>query len=440
MHTDGHETGQDSRMVEIPRPPVVEKAVAVRVVLSQESPAESEEALHELRELARTAGADIVCTFEQHRSSPDPATYIGGGKLDAIKAAIGELDAETVLFDADLGAAQGVKLEKALGVKVVDRTQLILDIFAGRAQTREGRMQVELAQLQYLLPRLTGRGSIMRQQGGIGVRGPGEQKLEVDRRVIRGRITRLKAELEEVRKHRRVQRDRRVAQGIPTVALVGYTNAGKSSLLNALTGADALAEDKLFATLDPLVRRCALPGGGEALFADTVGFVRRLPHTLVAAFRATLEAVNEADLLLLVLDASHPAMEEHLRTVRNVLEEIGAAAIPFVKVYNKADLLDEGLLTGLTSDRAPHAVVSALRGDGLRALLEMTQDQLRRGRTHLRLRVPQDRAAVLSQLRARARILEIRYEGNDVLVDAEVEAGAAGRFAEWAEIGEGGEA
>lgn len=435
MHTDGHETGQDSRMVDIPHPPVIEKAVAVRVVLSQESPAEAEEALHELRELARTAGADIVCTFEQHRSSPDPATYIGGGKLEAIKAAIEELGAETVLFDADLGAAQGVKLEKALGVKVVDRTQLILDIFAGRAQTREGRMQVELAQLQYLLPRLTGRGSIMRQQGGIGVRGPGEQKLEVDRRVIRGRITRLKAELEEVRKHRRIQRDRRTAQGIPTVALVGYTNAGKSSLLNALTGADALAEDKLFATLDPLVRRCSLPGGGEALFADTVGFVRRLPHTLVAAFRATLEAVNEADLLLLVLDASHPAMEEHLRTVRNVLDEIGASAIPFVKVYNKADLLDEGLLAGLTTDRAPHAVVSALRGDGLRALLGMTQDQLRRGRTLLRLRVPQDRAAVLSQLRARARILEIRYEGNDVLVDAEVESGAAGRFTEWADSG-----
>ncbi len=435
MPMDG--SGRGGRMVEIPRPPVIERAVAVRVVLSQETPDEADESLQELRELARTAGADIVCTFEQHRSSPDPATYIGGGKLESIKAAIEELDVETVLFDADLGAAQGVKLEKALGVKVVDRTQLILDIFAARAQTREGRMQVELAQLQYLLPRLVGRGSIMRQQGGIGVRGPGEQKLEVDRRVIRGRITRLKAELEEVRKHRRVQRDRRVAQGVPTVALVGYTNAGKSSLLNALTGADALAEDKLFATLDPLVRRCALPGGGEALFADTVGFVRRLPHTLVAAFRATLEAVNEADLLLVVLDASHPAMDEHLRTVRSVLEEIGAAAIPFVKVYNKSDLLEEGVREGLASDRAPHAIVSALKGDGLRGLLELTQDQLRRGRTRLRLRVPQDRAAVLSQLHARARILDIRYEGNDVLLDAEVESGAAGRFSEWADPGAG---
>ncbi|MCX5758279.1 MAG: GTPase HflX [Candidatus Hydrogenedentes bacterium] len=227
-----------------------------------------------------------------------------------------------------------------LGVKVVDRTQLILDIFAQRAQTNEGKHQVELAQLQYMLPRLAGRGSVMRQQGGIGVRGPGEQKLEVDRRVIRRHIQRLEASIENIRKSRRVQRRRRSEGAIGTVALVGYTNAGKSSLLNALAGADAFVENKLFATLDPRARRCKLPSQREAVLTDTVGFIRSLPHSLVAAFRATLEEVNEADLLLLVADAAHSAVQEHIQAVYEVLNEIHAMDKPRIVVFNKADIAD----------------------------------------------------------------------------------------------------
>ncbi len=426
------DTHQD-KMITIPRPPVIEKAMLARVLLPGESAADVEESLEEMRQLAWTAGADVALTMVQRRDRPNPATLVGGGKITEMRAAIEEMGIEVVLFDSDLTPAQGVKLEKALECKVLDRTQLILDIFAQRAQTREGRKQVELAQLQYLLPRLSGRGSLMRQQGGIGVRGPGEQKLEVDRRVIRDRIARLKEELDEVRRHRRVQREKRGSQGIPTVALVGYTNAGKSSLLNALTEAGALAENRLFATLDPLVRRCALPDGGEILLADTVGFVRRLPHTLVAAFRATLEAVNEADLLLAVMDAAHPAMEDHARTVRQVMEEIGASAVPVIRVYNKADLLPSEERDGLDSDREPHVIVSARTGEGLDRLLAAVQAHLGTRRARLRLRVPQEQAAVLSRLHERGRILRKSYEGNDIILEVEADPVLAGQLAPWAD-------
>ncbi len=423
----------ESKMISIPRPPVTEKAMLVRVALPGDSELEVEDSLEELRQLAWTAGAEIVLTIVQHRDRPNPATLVGAGKLEEMKLAVQEMGIEVAIFDSDLTAAQGSKLEKALEIKVVDRTQLILDIFAQRAQTREGRKQVELAQLQYLLPRLSGRGSVMRQQGGIGVRGPGEQKLEVDRRVIRYRIGLLKEELEEVRQDRRIQRKRRNEAGTPRVALVGYTNAGKSSLLNALTAAGALAEDKLFATLDPLVRRCTLPGGGEVLLADTVGFVRRLPHTLVAAFRATLEAVNESDLLLLVADAAHPTMEEHIRTVRQVLEEIGAAAVPIIRVYNKTDLLEPEQVEGLLSGRDPSVAVSARLGTGLDGLLQAVADHIGAGRTRLRLRIPQDKAAALVQIHERGRVVSKTYEGNDILLEVEVDASAAGALAAYAE-------
>ena len=423
----------ESKMIEIPRPPVTEKAMLVRVALPGDSDLEVEDSLDELRQLAWTAGADIVLTMVQRRDRPNPATLVGAGKLEEMKAAVQEKEIEVVIFDSDLTPAQAGKLEKALEVKVVDRTQLILDIFAQRAQTREGRKQVELAQLQYILPRLAGRGSVMRQQGGIGVRGPGEQKLEVDRRVIRYRIGRLKDELEEVRQDRRIQRKKRNEVGAPTVALVGYTNAGKSSLLNALTRAGALAEDKLFATLDPLVRRCALPGGGEVLLADTVGFVRRLPHTLVAAFRATLEAVNESDLLLLVADAAHPMMEEHIRTVRQVLEEIGAATLPVIRVYNKSDLLSTDEIEGLLSGRDPSVAVSARTGAGLDTLLRAVAEHLGAHRTRMHLRIPQDKAAVLTRIHERGRIVKKSYEGNDILVEVEVDPAAAGAFSSYRE-------
>jgi GTP-binding protein HflX len=423
----------ESKMIAIPRPPVTEKAMLVRIALPGDSELEVEDSLEELRQLAWTAGAEIVLTIVQHRDRPNPATLVGAGKLEEMKLAVQEMGIEVAIFDSDLTAAQGSKLEKALEIKVVDRTQLILDIFAQRAQTREGRKQVELAQLQYLLPRLSGRGSVMRQQGGIGVRGPGEQKLEVDRRVIRYRIGLLKEELEEVRQDRRIQRKRRNEAGTPRVALVGYTNAGKSSLLNALTAAGALAEDKLFATLDPLVRRCTLPGGGEVLLADTVGFVRRLPHTLVAAFRATLEAVNESDLLLLVADAAHPTMEEHIRTVRQVLEEIGAATVPIIRVYNKVDLLEPEQIEGLLSGRDPSVAVSARLGTGLDGLLQAVADHIGAGRTRLRLRIPQDKAAALVQIHERGRVVSKTYEGNDILLEVEVDASAAGALAPYAE-------
>ena len=242
-------------MIDLERPPITETAVLARLVLPNDSEEDVEESLEEMRQLAWTAGAEIACTVIQRRVKPCPATLLGAGKVETMKATIAEVEADMAIFDSDLSLAQGAKLEELLGVKVVDRTQLILDIFAQRAQTNEGKMQVELAQLQYLLPRLTGRGSIMRQQGGIGVRGPGEQKLEVDRRVIRERIRRLRDEIESVRKSRQIQRKKRVEETVGTVALVGYTNAGKSSLLNALTGADVFVENKLFATLDPRSRR-----------------------------------------------------------------------------------------------------------------------------------------------------------------------------------------
>jgi len=423
----------DSKMIEIPRPPVTEKAMLVRVALPGDSEIEVEDSLEELRQLAWTAGADILLTLVQRRDRPNPSTLVGAGKLEEMKAAVQEKEIEVVIFDTDLTPAQAGKLEKALEVKVVDRTQLILDIFAQRAQTREGRKQVELAQLQYILPRLAGRGSVMRQQGGIGVRGPGEQKLEVDRRVIRERIRRLKEDLEEVRKERRIQRRQRNEAGAPRVALVGYTNAGKSSLLNALTQAGALAEDKLFATLDPLVRRCALPGGGEVLLADTVGFVRRLPHTLVAAFRATLETVKESDLLLVVADAAHPTMEEHIRTVRQVLEEIGAATVPIIRVYNKSDLLVREEIEGLLSGRDPSVAVSARTGAGLDTLLRAVADHIGARRARLRLRVPQDKAAVLGRVHERGRILHTTYEGNDILLEVEVDAAVTGVLAPYVE-------
>jgi GTP-binding protein HflX len=419
----------ESKMIDVPRPPVTEKAMLVRVALPGDSELEVEDSLEELRQLAWTAGAEIVLTIVQHRDRPNPATLVGAGKLEEMKAAVQEMGIEVAIFDSDLTAAQGSKLEKVLEVKVVDRTQLILDIFAQRAQTREGRKQVELAQLQYLLPRLAGRGSVMRQQGGIGVRGPGEQKLEVDRRVIRYRIGLLKEELEEVRQDRRIQRKRRNEAGTPRVALVGYTNAGKSSLLNALTAAGALAEDKLFATLDPLVRRCTLPGGGEVLLADTVGFVRRLPHTLVAAFRATLEAVNESDLLLLVADAAHPTMEEHIRTVRQVLEEIGASTVPIIRVYNKTDLLEREEIEGLLSGRDPSVAVSAREGTGLDTLLQAVANHIGATRTRLRLRIPQDKAAVLARVHDGGRVISTTYEDNDILLEVEVNASSAGALA-----------
>jgi len=418
-------------MIELERPPITETAFLVRLTLPGDSPEEVDESLEEMRQLAWTAGAEVVGLYVQNRSRPCPATLIGAGKVAQVKAAVEEQEVDMVVFDSELSPAQGAKLEEMLGVKVVDRTQLILDIFAQRAQTNEGKHQVELAQLQYLLPRLTGRGSIMRQQGGIGVRGPGEQKLEVDRRIIRVRIQRLRTELEATRRSRQVQRKRRTEETVGTVALVGYTNAGKSSLLNALTGAEVFVENKLFATLDPRARRCTLPSQREVVLTDTVGFIRKLPHTLVAAFRATLEEVNMADLLLIVADAAHPAVEEHLRAVRGVLEEIGAADKPSIYVYNKLDIADRGQVGQLLWESGTRMAVSARTGEGFPELLLEIDRQLSTNRRRVTLQIPQNKAGLAARVHEYGRVLNETYSDNTIVLEAEIDEALEGAVKEY---------
>lgn len=298
------------------------------------------ESLNELGELAKTAGAVVVGSSVQKLEHPNVATYVGSGKVDEIIEERKRLDANVVIFDDELSPSQQRNLEKALGVKVIDRTALILDIFATRAQTREGRLQVELAQMQYLLPRLAGQWAhLERMEGAIGTRGPGETQIETDRRLINSRIAKLRRDLREVSQQRELYRRRRARNNVPVVALVGYTNAGKSTLMRALSGADVLAEDKLFATLDPVTRRLGLPSGEVVLLTDTVGFIQKLPTQLVAAFRATLEELSEADLLLHVVDISHPNAFEQTQTVESTLRELGVDGKPVLLALNKVDRL-----------------------------------------------------------------------------------------------------
>ena len=408
------------KLIDLERPPVTETALVVRVILPREADEDVEESLAEIRQLAWTAGAEVAHVFTQRRAKPCLATLVGAGRAAEVADAVADVEADVVIVDSDLTPRQGAKLEELLGVKVVDRTQLILDIFAMRAHTNEGKHQVELAQLQYMLPRLAGRGAVMRQQGGIGIRGPGEQKLEVDRRVVRRRIAKLQADIETIRKSRHVQRKRRAQDALATVALVGYTNAGKSSLLNTLTGADVLVENKLFATLDPRARRCALPSGREMVLADTVGFIRHLPHSLVAAFRATLEEVNEAGLLLVVADAAHSHVEDHIDAVYDVLDEIDALGKPTITVFNKADIADPHVVERLVSGRGMRLAVSAKSGEGLEALLREVDDQVARDHSRVTLRIPQSAAGLVARIHQSGRVLSQTYEGNEILIEAEV--------------------
>ena len=381
----------------------------------------AEESLAELRTLATSAGAEVAGEFLQHRDRPDPATLIGKGKLEEIAGAAASVSADLLLFDHDLTASQQRNIEKIVHTRVIDRTQLILDIFARHARTREGQLQVELAQLEYMLPRLGGKGIEMSQLGGgIGTRGPGETQLETDRRKIYRRIRHVKEQIENVRRIRAQQRQRRESVPVATVALVGYTNAGKSTLFNALTQATVLASPKMFATLDPTIRGVTLPSKRKALLSDTVGFIRNLPHTLVTAFRATLEEVQRAALILQVSDASSPLSAEQDAQVDRVLKELEVDTKPRLRVMNKIDLLPPRQRDSLRDD-ATSVHVSAMKGIGMSTLLDRIDQALSEDAvSRIRLRIPQKEGKTLAMLEARARIYSRAYK--DGLVELEVGA------------------
>ena len=354
-----------------------ERAALVGLVAGQTRRIDAEHSLEELAGLADAAGAQVVLRVLQERPKPDPATFLGSGKVELLALAAAEADVDVVIFDNELSPAQLRDLQKRLELKVVDRTQLILDIFARRARTREGKLQVELAQLKYLLPRLVGAGvELSRLGGGIGTRGPGETKLETDRRRIRTRLHVLQQEIDSVRQRRAQLRERRQKTAVPTVALVGYTNAGKTTLFNRLTRSDAVASDALFVTLDPLVRRVKLPDRRELLLSDTVGFIDRLPHALVAAFRATLEETAEADLVLHVIDGSSPERERHMAAVTRVLEEVGATEVDRLDVFNKIDMLTADERRRLADADPSAMLISAVTGAGCDELLETVASRL----------------------------------------------------------------
>ena len=379
------------------------------------------DSLAELGELAATAGGEVLGDGLQKTESLNPATFIGKGKAAEFADFCQRQDVDTVIFDDDLSPAQSRNLEKIFNCKILDRTSLILDIFAQRARTREGKLQIELAQLQHLLPRLTKYwGHLSRQKGGIGMRGDGETQLETDRRRVLDRIARISRELEVVRQQRSTQRNGRQRNNWPLASIVGYTNAGKSTLLNALTGADVLVKDILFATLDPTTRRLRLPTNQNVLLTDTVGFIRKLPHGLVEAFKATLEEVVQADLLLHVVDISHPQAEDQIAAVNAVLAEIGAGEKTTLMVFNKMDRLNNpdgagaggaGALNRL-QERHPHAVaISATTGEGVASLLAEIGTQLRPKREFLELRVPHEQAAVIARLHQVGQVISRSYRG-----------------------------
>jgi GTPase len=397
----------------------------------------SEESLDELRSLASSAGAQIAGEFMQRRDRPDPATLIGKGKLEEIAGAAASVSADVILFDHDLSPSQQRNIERVVHTRVIDRTQLILDIFARHARTREGQLQVELAQLEYMLPRLAGRGVEMSQLGGgIGTRGPGETQLETDRRKIYRRVRHVKQQIENVRRIRAQQRQRRESVPVATVALVGYTNAGKSTLFNALTKANVVASSRMFATLDPTVRGAELPSKRKVLFSDTVGFIRHLPHTLVSAFRATLEEVQRATLIMQVSDASSPVSAEQDAQVESVLKELEADKKPRLKVMNKIDLLlpkqRESLRDSDLGDNDQIIHVSAVKGIGLGTLLDRIDAVLEGDRPErVRLRIPQKEGKMLAQLVAGARIYSRQYQDGLVVLEAEAPASLLRRMRAW---------
>jgi GTPase len=407
-----------------------EKIVLVGVTIPPEREDETERHLDELALLVDTAGADEAARVVSRRDHPDPATYVGKGKAEEVRELSITVDADTVVFDDELTPAQSRNLEKILGRTAIDRTAVILDIFAQNARTQEGKAQVELAQLRYRLPRLRGRGVQLSQQaGGIGTRGPGETQLEVDRRRLVRRINRLEGDLRRVTQQRRLQRKSRKRSRLATVSLVGYTNAGKSTLLNQLTDANVLVEDRLFATLDPRTRRLALPGGETVIMSDTVGFVRKLPHQLVEAFRSTLEVVTESDLLVHVVDSASPDPEAQIDAVRSVLAEIGADKVPELMVFNKADV---GTEAARLAGRHPGSVViSALTGAGIPELLTAIGDRIRAAGRVIELVVPYERGDVLAAVHREGEVLIETHDNGAAHLKVRVDDVGAARFAEF---------
>lgn len=382
----------------------IQQDVPERVLLVSVDTGEfdAEVSLAELAELVATAGGEVVGIATQKKESPDKATCLGSGRAEEIALQCQAEDIDLVVMDRELSPTQLRNLEEIFPCRLIDRTMLILDIFAGRARSAEGRLQVELAQLQYMLPRLTGQGAALsRQGGGIGTRGPGETKLESDKRHIRRRLSAIREQLEKVESQRKLRRERRRKDGIPTVALVGYTNAGKSTLLNYLTDAGVLAEDKLFATLDPTARALRLPDGREVMLVDTVGFVRRLPHQLVRAFHSTLEEAVDADVILNICDASSPYAAEHLQVTGDLLAELGCGETPVLRVMNKCDLAPE------IGENPNHIRISALSGDGIDALLEAVAEALPPDRKKVKLLLPFSKGALAEQCR---RDGQVEYE------------------------------
>ncbi|MFZ5920472.1 MAG: GTPase HflX [Chloroflexota bacterium] len=429
-----------------PTTPPREKAFLVGVeVFRQEGLLSLDDSLTELALLADTAGLEVVGELTQKLSAPHPDTFIGSGKVEELRALTEETLADLVIFDDELNPRHQRELEKALGrnLRVLDRTALILDIFAQHAHTSEGMLQVELAQYEYYLPRLTrawthlerqagGGGGRTGSAGGVGLRGPGETQLEVDRRVIRKRIAHLKDELEKVRARRERHRVNRKRSRIPVVALVGYTNAGKSTLLNRLSKAEVYVADQLFATLDPTTRRVELSGGYQALFTDTVGFIQKLPTTLVAAFRATLEEIAEADLLLHVVDISHPNAMAQFEAVQQTLEEIEAGHIPVVTALNKVDQLNDPEAARKTLEGYPRAVaISALNGDGVGGLLRTIQQELYETYTAIHVRLPYQQGQLISLFHEAGQVERIEHGRGGVVIEGRIPGRLVAQFKEW---------
>lgn len=405
----------------------IEKNVALLAGVDLGEP-DTEESLDELRELARTAGAEVAGVICQKRPAPDPATCVGSGFLQEMADFCRDNDVNLIIFDRELSPIQMRNIEQATDVRTIDRTMLILDIFAGRARSNEGKLQVELAQLRYMLPRLTGKGIAMsRLGGGIGTRGPGETKLETDRRHIHRRIDSLKEKLGEVAKQRSRQRERRKRDGVVTVAIVGYTNAGKSTLLNALTDAGVLSEDMLFATLDPTARALELPSGSSVMLVDTVGFIRRLPHHLIEAFKSTLEEAVQADIILNVCDCSSDVFRDHLSITQKLLDELGASGKPVITVLNKIDKADPSEICGIDGVR-----ISAKRGEGFDALLSAVEKALPVQKARVKLLFPFTEIGQSAMVRENGTIFSEEYTDAGLLMDCLIDTVTAQRLKDYA--------